>query len=96
MKFSLSNPIHVYLFPEISAQMLKNVDPTRYKVWNYEKADAEAIERLLAKKYEWWQLEVQRRPDESGKCYVERIVLSFEAFLLREVVNKHVPCTYTK
>lgn len=76
--------------------MPQNVGLIRSKVWSYEKADTEGIEKLLAEKYEWWQLEVQQMPDESGKCYVERIVLTFEAFLLCEVVKKHVPCTFAK
>jgi hypothetical protein len=71
-------------------------DPKKCKVLLYDKAKIQEIEILLAEKFEWWEEEVQRRRDESGRSYVERIVLSFEAFLLREVVNRHVPCNYSK
>jgi hypothetical protein len=71
-------------------------DPTKCKVLFYDRANIQGIEQLLSEKFDWWKEEVQQRRDESGRDYVERIVLSFEAFLLREVINKHVPCTYTK
>lgn len=74
--------------------MPQYANPTKSKTLYYDRADIKGIEKLLSAKFDWWKEEVQRRRDESGRNYVERIVLSFEAFLLRGLVNKLVPCNY--